>query len=49
MDPGIAVAAAGLDRAQGDVGIFREPAAHHATGRARAAHDDVELGVEFLL
>ncbi len=46
MDPGIAVAPAGLDHAQRNPGVFRQPCRHHASGRSGAGHHDVEFHIE---
>ena len=46
MDPGIAVAPAGLDHAERNPGVFRQPRRQHASGRSGAGHHDVEFHIE---
>ena len=46
MNPGIAIASAGLDDAKRHFWIFRQPGRQHAAGGTAAGHDDIEFRIE---
>ena len=46
VNPGIAIASAGLDDAKRHFWIFRQPRRQHAAGGAAADHDDIEFRIK---